>query len=105
MQQRRAFGVLIASFQTVQHRLADNVTDIDGARLLAHEAAWAHDGRLPAAADLAVMSFLFASETAFRTRRRTAWHFHGGYGYTLEYDIQLYFRRAKAWQRPPGVGR
>jgi alkylation response protein AidB-like acyl-CoA dehydrogenase len=24
-------------------------------------------------------------------------HFHGGYGYTLEYDIQLYFRRAKAW--------
>jgi alkylation response protein AidB-like acyl-CoA dehydrogenase len=24
-------------------------------------------------------------------------HFHGGYGFTLEYDIQLYFRRIKAW--------
>jgi alkylation response protein AidB-like acyl-CoA dehydrogenase len=24
-------------------------------------------------------------------------HFHGGYGFTLEYDIQLYFRRAKGW--------
>jgi alkylation response protein AidB-like acyl-CoA dehydrogenase len=42
------------------------------------------------------MSFLFASETAFRTASESL-HFHGGYGYTLEYDIQLYFRRAKAW--------
>jgi alkylation response protein AidB-like acyl-CoA dehydrogenase len=28
---------------------------------------------------------------------REALQFHGGYGVTLEYDIQLYFRRAKAW--------
>ena len=42
------------------------------------------------------MSFLFASETAFKTASESL-HFHGGYGYTLEYDIQLYFRRAKAW--------
>jgi alkylation response protein AidB-like acyl-CoA dehydrogenase len=26
-----------------------------------------------------------------------ALHLHGGIGYTLEHDIQLYFRRAKAW--------
>ena len=26
-----------------------------------------------------------------------ALHVHGGYGFTLEYDIQLYLRRAKAW--------
>jgi alkylation response protein AidB-like acyl-CoA dehydrogenase len=31
------------------------------------------------------------------TRTSDSLHFHGGYGYTLEYDIQLYFRRAKAW--------
>jgi alkylation response protein AidB-like acyl-CoA dehydrogenase len=42
------------------------------------------------------MSFLFASEAAFKTASQSL-HFHGGYGYTLEYDIQLYFRRAKAW--------
>jgi alkylation response protein AidB-like acyl-CoA dehydrogenase len=24
-------------------------------------------------------------------------HVHGGYGFTLEYDIQLYYRRAQAW--------
>ena len=94
--QRRAFGVLIGSFQTVQHRLADNATAIEGARLLAHEAAWAQDAGRPAAAGLAAMSLLFAAETAAKTAAESL-HFHGGYGYTLEYDIQLYFRRAKAW--------
>lgn len=93
---RRAFGVLIGSFQTVQHRLADNATAIDGARMLAYEAAWARHAGRPDAGSLATMAFLFAAETAFTTASESL-HFHGGYGYTLEYDIQLYFRRAKAW--------
>jgi alkylation response protein AidB-like acyl-CoA dehydrogenase len=94
--QRRAFGVLIANFQTIQHRLADNVTALDGARLLSYEAAWAADTHLPTAETRATMAFLFASEAAFKTASESL-HFHGGYGYTLEYDIQLFFRRAKAW--------
>jgi alkylation response protein AidB-like acyl-CoA dehydrogenase len=95
-QQRKAFGVLIAWFQTVQHRLADAVTDVEGARLLVYEAGWAADERLPSAPSLAAMAFLFASRVAFRVAAESL-HLHGGYGYTLEYDIQLYFRRAKAW--------
>ncbi|MBA9005349.1 acyl-CoA dehydrogenase family protein [Thermomonospora cellulosilytica] len=94
--ERRAFGVPIAGFQTVQHRLADNATALEGARLLAYKAAWAHDAGLPSAGTLATMSLLFASETAVKTASDSL-HFHGGYGYTLEYDVQLYFRRAKAW--------
>jgi alkylation response protein AidB-like acyl-CoA dehydrogenase len=94
--QRRAFGVLIGSFQTVQHRLADHATAVDGARLLTYKAAWALDAGLPSAGHLAEAAFLFAAETAFATASDSL-HFHGGYGYTLEYDIQLYFRRAKAW--------
>jgi alkylation response protein AidB-like acyl-CoA dehydrogenase len=95
-QQRRAFGVLIAWFQTVQHRLADGITELEGARLLAYEAAWAADEGLDNAPALASMAFLFSSEVAFRVASDSL-HFHGGYGYTLEYDIQLFFRRAKAW--------
>jgi alkylation response protein AidB-like acyl-CoA dehydrogenase len=96
VRQRQAFGVLIASFQTIQHRLADNATALEGARVLAYQAAWAQDVDLATADTLASTSFLFASETAFKTASESL-HFHGGYGYTLEYDIQLYFRRAKAW--------
>ncbi|WP_075894553.1 acyl-CoA dehydrogenase family protein [Actinomadura sp. CNU-125] len=92
----RAFGILIGGFQTVQHRLADDATALEGARLLARKAAWAHDTGEPDAGALATMALLFAAETAFTTASDSL-HMHGGYGYTLEYDVQLYFRRAKAW--------
>jgi alkylation response protein AidB-like acyl-CoA dehydrogenase len=98
---RKAFGVIIGSFQAVQHRLADLVVAGDGAQLLTYEAAWARDTAQlgtgqPNAAALASMAFLFSADCAFRTARECL-QFHGGYGVTLEYDIQLYFRRAKAW--------
>jgi alkylation response protein AidB-like acyl-CoA dehydrogenase len=93
---RKAFGVIIGSFQAIQHRLADLVVAGDGAQLLMYEAAWARDQGRPEAAALASMAFLFAADCAFRTCRECL-QFHGGYGFTLEYDIQLYFRRAKAW--------
>jgi alkylation response protein AidB-like acyl-CoA dehydrogenase len=94
--ERKAFGVLIGTFQTIQHRFADDVTALDGSRLLAYEAAWAHDVGQADAAELATMAFLYAGESAFKTASESL-QFHGGYGYTLEYDIQLYFRRVKAW--------
>jgi alkylation response protein AidB-like acyl-CoA dehydrogenase len=93
---RTAFGVPIGWFQAIQHRLADVTVAGDGGRLLLYEAAWARDEGLPNASDLATMAFLFLSEVAFKTCAEGV-QFHGGYGYTLEYDIQLYFRRAKAW--------
>jgi alkylation response protein AidB-like acyl-CoA dehydrogenase len=48
------------------------------------------------AAELAAMSFAFAYETARDASYRSL-HFHGGYGFMMEYDIQLYWRRARAW--------
>jgi alkylation response protein AidB-like acyl-CoA dehydrogenase len=93
---RKAFGVIIGSFQAIQHRLADVVVAGDGAQLLVYEAAWARDAAQPDAAALASMAFLFGADCAFRTARECL-QFHGGYGFTLEYDVQLYFRRAKAW--------
>jgi alkylation response protein AidB-like acyl-CoA dehydrogenase len=94
--QRHQFGVPIGSFQALAHQLADVATMVDGAQLLVREAAWAADERAPDAASLARMAFLFASRTAQRTSA-AALHVHGGYGFTLEYDIQLHHRRAKAW--------
>lgn len=93
---RKAFGVIIGSFQAIQHRLADVAVAGDGAQLLVYEAAWARDEAQPEAPALASMAFLFGADCAFRTARECL-QFHGGYGFTLEYDIQLYFRRARAW--------
>jgi alkylation response protein AidB-like acyl-CoA dehydrogenase len=101
---RKAFGVIIGSFQAIQHRLSDLVVAGEGAQLLMYEAAWARDTGQPGAAALASMAFLFAADCAFRTTRECL-QFHGGYGVTLEYDIQLYFRRAKAWPLALGDSR
>jgi alkylation response protein AidB-like acyl-CoA dehydrogenase len=96
VKERHAFGQPIGGFQGVAHRLADRATEVDGAQLLAREAAWAAAEDPQRAAELAAMAFGFAADTA-RDTTYYALHFHGGYGFMLEYDAQLYFRRARAW--------
>jgi alkylation response protein AidB-like acyl-CoA dehydrogenase len=93
---RHQFGVPIGSFQSVQHRLADLATDVDGSRLLVWEAAWSTDVGDFRAGELAAMAYLGAARTALVVVKDSL-HFHGGYGYTMEHDIQLLFRRAKGW--------
>jgi alkylation response protein AidB-like acyl-CoA dehydrogenase len=98
---REAFGAPIGHFQAIQHRLADLYAAGDALQLLVYEAGWARDADPARARVLSDMSFLAAAEIAFRTCRE-ALQFHGGYGFTLEYDIQMYFRRAKAWPLAAG---
>ena len=93
---RRAFGVPIGSFQAVAHGLADMATAISGARYLCHKAAWAADELLPSSHLLALMSMAFSSATVKSAADRCL-HFHGGFGYIRESDIQMYFRRALTW--------
>lgn len=94
--EREAFDQKIGAFQAVGHRLADVATASAGATLLAREAAWADDEDPGRRAELAAMAFSFAAETA-RDATAVALHVHGGYGFMLEYDIQLYYRRCRGW--------
>ncbi len=96
VKERKAWGVPIGSFQSVAHHLADAAAAIDGARLLAYESAWAVEADPDHAAELAAMAFAFAYEAA-RDATYRALHYHGGYGFMMEYDVQLYYRRARAW--------
>ena len=96
VKERKAWGVPIGSFQSIAHRLADVATVLDGARLLAYEAAWAatdDGGRAP---QLAALAFGFSAEVARDVTDR-ALHYHGGYGFMMEYDVQLHWRRARSW--------
>ena len=93
---RHQFGKALAEFQAISHYLADARTALDGARLLVHEAAWAHSTGRPVDR-LAPMAKLFACRT-YRDITAMCQQVFGGIGFTLEYDIQLYFRRAKQLQ-------
>ena len=108
--QRHQFGQPIGSFQSIQHGLADLPALIDGGRFLAHKAAWAFDEGLVGGAGvidmgegiitefgpLAAMALVQAADAAAVSTDRSL-HYHGGCGFSLEYDIQLYFRRARGW--------
>jgi alkylation response protein AidB-like acyl-CoA dehydrogenase len=96
--ERRAFGEVIGRYQGVAHPLADDATALDGARLLVHKAAWASDTGQGRSRELASMAFAFATETAERATY-DAIHFHGGYGFMLEHDVQLHYRRVRGWGR------
>jgi alkylation response protein AidB-like acyl-CoA dehydrogenase len=93
---RQQFDKPLGAFQALAHNLADAVTALDGAEQLVHEAAWAGaSGR--SLRSLAPMSKLFACRT-FRDITAMAQQIFGGVGFTLDFDIQLYFRRAKQQQ-------
>ncbi|MDX6741498.1 acyl-CoA dehydrogenase family protein [Actinocorallia sp. A-T 12471] len=96
VKERKAFGRPVGAFQSVAHRLADRACEVDGCELLVREAAWAADADPGRFGELAALALGFAAETA-RDTTYDALHFHGGYGFMLEYPVQLYFRRARSW--------
>ena len=94
--EREQFGKPIGAFQALSHYLADAATAIEGGSTLVYEAAWAHaEGK--DVSQLAPMAKLFMCH-AFRDMTATCQQIWGGVGFTIEYDIQLYFRRAKQLQ-------
>jgi len=93
---RQQFDKPLGAFQALAHYLADGATTVDGAEVLVHEAAWARAEGRPVD-KLAPMAKLYACQT-FRDVTAMAQQVFGGIGFTVEFDIQLYFRRAKELQ-------
>jgi alkylation response protein AidB-like acyl-CoA dehydrogenase len=91
---RQQFGVPVGAFQAVQHTAAQMLRDVEGARALTYNAAWAADAapeRLPEAAAMAKVA---ASEAA-RSVTASAIQLHGGIGFTWEADVHWLFKRAQ----------
>ena len=93
---RYAFGVPIGSFQAVSHPLVDVLIGVEGARRLIWKAAWFAENEPAEGRRLAAMAWVHASEVATHAVT-TCLHAHGGVGFTMESDVQLFFRRAKGW--------
>ena len=93
---REQFGKPLGAFQSISHYLADAATEIEGGSTLVYEAAW----KRSVGQDIALhapMAKLFMGQ-AFREVTAMCQQVWGGVGFTIEYDIQLYFRRAKQLQ-------
>jgi len=91
-QTRKTFGKPICEHQSIQIKLADMATRVEGARLLTEQAARVYDSG--ARCDLeAGMAKLAATEAALENATE-AMRLHGAYGYSPEYNIERYYRDA-----------
>ncbi len=91
-QQRKTFGKPIAQHQSIQIKLADMATRVDGARVLVDQAAHAYDTGERCDME-AGMAKLFATEAAVENSME-AMRIHGAYGYSKEFNIERYYRDA-----------
>jgi alkylation response protein AidB-like acyl-CoA dehydrogenase len=92
---REQFGQLIGSFQAIRHRCAEMLLEVEKAHAAVYYAAWALSAGAEDAAMAASVCKSFVSEAA-RQVCGDAIQVHGGIGFTWEYDLHLYFKRAKS---------
>ena len=98
---RSQFGRIIGSFQAVKQKCADMAVALDGARSAIYYAAWAL-AESDAEAALAVsMAKAFCGD-ASRMICNDSLQVHGGMGFTWEYDLHLYLKRAKVFESVHG---
>jgi len=92
---REQFGQPIGSFQAIRHKCADMLLEVENSHSAVYYAAWAQT----AAADDAELAASVAKAYVGEAARRVcgdALQVHGGIGFTWEYDLHLYLKRAKA---------
>lgn len=97
MQERKQFGKAIASFQALQFKLADMVTELVAARQMVRLAASKLDADDPDKTTYCAMAKRFATDIGFQVCNE-ALQLHGGYGYLREYPIERFLRDARVHQ-------
>lgn len=100
---RQQFGQPIGMFQAIKHMCAEMLLEVENAHGAAYYAAWALDAGSPDA-PLAVSSAKAYVGEASRKVCGSAIQVHGGIGFTWEYDLHLYFKRAKHFEPLYGDG-
>ena len=91
---RKQFGRPIGAFQAIQHHCADMLTYADTIKFLVHKAAWKIDSGEPFEKQAAICK-AWASDS-YRKLVALGHQTVGGVGFMEEFDLQLYFKRAKA---------
>jgi alkylation response protein AidB-like acyl-CoA dehydrogenase len=92
--ERKQFGRPIGSFQAIAHMLADMATEVEAARTLMWRAAWMVASGRDALKEIS-MAKLLSSETYAKVAN-LGMQILGGYGYTMEFDMQRHFRDSRA---------
>ena len=101
VRQREQFGAPVGSFQAIKHALANALVAVEFARPMVLAAAWYQAAGAPEAANQVGAAKVAAADAA-RLVTRTAIQCHGAMGYTTEYELHLFAKRA--WALIPSWG-
>jgi acyl-CoA dehydrogenase len=88
---RVQFGRPIGSFQAIQHKAVAMAVEATGARFITYQTALKLE--TGAATDLDIAICKAKCSRAYRLVTFEGHELHGGIGWSVEYDLQLYFRR------------
>jgi alkylation response protein AidB-like acyl-CoA dehydrogenase len=92
---RRQFGRAIGEFQAIEFKLADMATELEAARLLVYQAAWAHDNGAADAKLKSSMAKLYATETAQKVVDQ-ALQIYGANGLVADSIMERLYRDVRA---------
>ena len=96
--ERQAFGAPIGSFQSLQHRCADMLLQVESTRSAVFRAAWAEECDPEQAPYLVAVAKAWAGP-AGRFVCGQSIQLHGGVGYTWEYDPHILLKRVKTLEQ------
>jgi alkylation response protein AidB-like acyl-CoA dehydrogenase len=94
---RQQFGQPIGTFQAIKHACSEMLLEVENSHGATYYAAWAMDAGSPDASLAASSAKAYVGD-ASRKVCGSSIQVHGGIGFTWEYDLHLYFKRAKHFE-------
>ncbi len=94
---RQQFGQPIGMFQAIKHACSEMLLEVENAHAATYYAAWAYDAASPDALLAASAAKAYVGD-ASRKVCGSSIQVHGGIGFTWEFDLHLYFKRAKHFE-------
>ncbi len=92
--ERIAFGHPVGAFQSIQHRCADMLIDLEGSRFVTYQAAWRINENLPAEREAAIAKAWVGQ--ACQRIMASAHQVHGAIGFTEDHILHYYTKKACA---------
>jgi alkylation response protein AidB-like acyl-CoA dehydrogenase len=93
---RMAFGHPIGAFQSIQHRCADMMVDVESSRYAAYSAAWRINEGLPSGKEISLAKAWI--NRACSRIVASAHQVHGAIGFTEDHILHFYTKRIKTNQ-------